>query len=63
MSERPRIALIPDKAWWVIGEMGKQIAARFGAKYDIYFLPVGLLARRPDLLRGSSSAAPMLSIA
>lgn len=51
MSERPRIALIPDKAWWVIGEMGQQIAARFGDKYDICFLPVGILARRPDLLR------------
>ena len=52
VNEKPRIALIPDRAWWVIGEMGKQIAARFGGKYDFYFLPMGVLSRRPDLLAG-----------
>lgn len=51
MEHKPRILLIPDIAWWVIGEMGKQIIARFGDKYDFYFLPATVLARRPDLLK------------
>ena len=51
MNTKPRILLIPNVAWWVIGEMGKQIIARFGNKYDFYFLPEGVLERRPDLLR------------
>ena len=60
MSGKPRIALIPDKAWWVIGEMGKQIAARFGGKYDFYFLPVGILSRRPDLLGDIVASADVI---
>ena len=59
MSGKPRIALIPDKAWWVIGEMGKQIAARFDGKYDFYFLPVGILPRRPNTFSETSSPLPM----
>ena len=51
MSRKPRILLIPNVAWWIIGEMGKQIVARFGHKYDFYFVPEGLIERRPDLLR------------
>jgi glycosyltransferase involved in cell wall biosynthesis len=51
MNQKPRILLIPNVAWWIIGEMGKQIITRFGYKYDFYFLPESLLARRPDLLR------------
>jgi len=39
MNRKPRILLIPNVAWWIIGEMGKQIIARFGDKYDFYFLP------------------------
>lgn len=50
-NRKPRILLIPNLAWWVIGEMGKQIIARFGGKFDFYFLPEGILERRPDLLR------------
>jgi glycosyltransferase involved in cell wall biosynthesis len=51
MNRKPRILLIPNVAWWIIGEMGKQIIARFGDKYDFYFLPESVLERRPDLLR------------
>src|SRR5579872_4436239 len=52
MNPRPRILLIPNVAWWIIGEMGKQIIARFGDKYDFVFLPETLLERRPQMLRG-----------
>jgi hypothetical protein len=48
MNRKPRILLIPNLAWWVIGEMGKQIIARFGDKYDFYFVPERVLERRPD---------------
>jgi hypothetical protein len=51
MSRKPRILLIPNVAWWIIGEMGKQIIARFGNKYDFYFVPETILERRPELLR------------
>jgi glycosyltransferase involved in cell wall biosynthesis len=51
MKRKPRILLIPNVAWWIIGEMGKQIIARFGDKYEFYFVPEGLLGRRPELLR------------
>lgn len=51
MNQKPRVLLIPDIAWWVIGEMGKQIVARFQHKYDFYLLPASLLARRSDLLK------------
>ncbi len=51
MNRRPRILLVPDIAWWVIGEMGKQIVASFSHKYEFYFLPATVLGRRPDLLR------------
>jgi glycosyltransferase involved in cell wall biosynthesis len=50
LSDKPRILLIPNVAWWIIGEMGKQIIARFGDKYDFYFVPEGLMERRPELL-------------
>ena len=39
MNKKPRILLIPNVSWWIIGEMGKQIIARFGSKYDFYFVP------------------------
>jgi len=51
MNRKPRILLIPNVSWWIIGEMGKQIIARFGFKYDFYFLPEMILDRRPDMLR------------
>jgi glycosyltransferase involved in cell wall biosynthesis len=51
MTPRPRILLIPNVAWWIIGEMGKQIIARFGDRYDFLFLPETLLERRPQMLR------------
>jgi|HubBroStandDraft_1064217.scaffolds.fasta_scaffold46365_2 glycosyltransferase involved in cell wall biosynthesis len=51
MSRKPRILLIPNVAWWIIGEMGEQISARFGDKYDFYLVPEGIFERRPDLLR------------
>ena len=51
MSRKPRILLIPNVAWWIIGDMGKQIIARFGHKYDFYFVPESLLERRPELLQ------------
>lgn len=51
MNRKPRILLIPNVSWWIIGEMGKQIIARFRDKYDFYFLPEPLLERRPDMLR------------
>ncbi|MDR3717146.1 MAG: glycosyltransferase family 4 protein [Puia sp.] len=51
MNRKPRILLISDNAWWIIGEMGKQIIARFSDKYDFYFLTEGILPRRPDLLK------------
>jgi len=60
MSEKPRIALIPDNAWWVIGEMGKQIARRFASKYDFYFLPFGVLARRPDFVKDLVATADVI---
>ena len=51
MTRKPRILLIPNVAWWIIGEMGEQIIARFRDKYDFYFVPEGIFERRPDLLR------------
>jgi glycosyltransferase involved in cell wall biosynthesis len=51
MNKKPRILLIPNVAWWIIGEMGKQIIARFGDKYDFYFVPETLLEWRPELCR------------
>ena len=51
MSRNPRILLIPNVAWWIIGEMGEQIIARFGDKYEFYLVPEGIFERRPDLLR------------
>jgi glycosyltransferase involved in cell wall biosynthesis len=50
MNRKPRILLIPNVAWWIIGEMGKQIIARFGDKYDFYFVSEKVLERRPDML-------------
>ena len=56
MSHKPRILLIPDIGWWVIGEMGKQIIVRFHEKYEFYLLPLTILGRRPDLLKTLVSA-------
>jgi glycosyltransferase involved in cell wall biosynthesis len=50
MDQKPRILLIPDVSWWVIGEMGKQIVRRFSSKYEFYLLPESVLERRPDLV-------------
>jgi glycosyltransferase involved in cell wall biosynthesis len=51
MNRKPRILLIPNVAWWIIGEMGEQIIARFGDNYEFYFVPEGIFERRPELLR------------
>jgi glycosyltransferase involved in cell wall biosynthesis len=51
MNRKPRILLIPNVAWWIIGQMGEQIIARFGDRYDFYFVPEGIFERRPELLR------------
>ena len=51
MSYKPRILLVPDMGWWVIGEMGKQIVSCFRDEYDLYLMPATLLARRPDLIQ------------
>lgn len=51
MSRKPRILLIPNVAWWIIGEMGLQIMARYGEEYDFYFVPESIFERRPELLR------------
>jgi glycosyltransferase involved in cell wall biosynthesis len=50
MTRKPRILLIPNVAWWIIGEMGREIIARFGDKYDFYFVPEAVFERRPELL-------------
>ena len=50
MNRKSRILLIPNVGWWIIGEMGRQIIARFGDKYDFYFVPEGIFERRPELL-------------
>lgn len=50
MKRKSRILLIPNVAWWIIGEMGKQIMASFGDEYVFYFVPEGILERRPGLL-------------
>jgi glycosyltransferase involved in cell wall biosynthesis len=51
MESKPKILLIPDVAWWIIGEMGKQIVANFSDKYEFYFLPASVLRRRPDMIK------------
>ena len=51
MDRKPRILLIPNVAWWIIGEMGKQIIERFGDKYDFYFVTEDVLERRPELFQ------------
>lgn len=51
VNQKPRILLIPNVAWWIIGDMGKQIMARFGGKYDFLFVTEGILERRPELLK------------
>jgi glycosyltransferase involved in cell wall biosynthesis len=56
-GRKPRILLVPDIAWWVIGEMGKRIVQRFEHKYDFLFLPATVLGRRPDLLCEAVAAA------
>jgi glycosyltransferase involved in cell wall biosynthesis len=56
MSRKPRILLIPNVAWWIIGEMGKQIIARFGDKYEFYFVPETIFEWRPELLPRSIAA-------
>lgn len=60
MSGKPRILLIPNVAWWIIGEMGKQIIARFGDKYEFFFLPEGLVERRPELLHSLVPAVDVI---
>jgi glycosyltransferase involved in cell wall biosynthesis len=60
MSRKPRILLIPNVAWWIIGEMGEQIIARFRDTYDFYFVPEGIFERRPELLRAFLPAVDMI---
>lgn len=59
-GSKRRILLVPDIAWWVIGEMGKRIIERFEHKYDFVFLPATLLGRRPDLLREAVQAVDLI---
>lgn len=56
MNRKPRILLIPNVAWWIIGEMGKQIVARFGDKYEFYFVPETVFEWRPELIRAMAPA-------
>lgn len=51
MNKKHRILLIPNVAWWIIGEMGKQIVARFGEKYEFYFVPEAVIEWRPQILK------------
>jgi len=60
MNPKPRILLIPNVAWWIIGEMGKQIIARFGDKYEFYFMPETVLEWRPELLRAMVPAVDVI---
>lgn len=48
---KPRVLLIPNESWWVIGEMGREIASSLGDQFDFYFWPERLCGRRPDLFR------------
>ena len=50
MNGKPNILLIPNVAWWIIGEMGKRIMARHGREYDFFFFPETVLERRPEIL-------------
>src|ERR1035437_706163 len=60
MNGNPRILLLVNSAWWVVGEMGKQIVERFGDKYDFYFMTEGLFERRPELLQSVVSAVDVV---
>lgn len=48
---KPRVLLIPNESWWVIGEMGREITSALGDEFDFYFWPERLCGRRPDLFR------------
>lgn len=48
---KPRVLLVPNVAWWVIGEMARHIMTALGSEFDFYFLPERLIFRRPDMLR------------
>lgn len=62
MNQKPRILLIPDIAWWVIGDMAKQIIARFGGKYEFYLVPGTVFDRRLDLLEAMLPAIDVIHI-
>jgi glycosyltransferase involved in cell wall biosynthesis len=48
---KPRVLLIPNESWWVIGEMGREIISALGDEFDFFFWPERLCGRRPDLFR------------
>jgi glycosyltransferase involved in cell wall biosynthesis len=50
-SLKPRVLLVPNVAWWVIGEMARHIIAALGSEFDFYLLPERVIFRRPDILR------------
>lgn len=62
MNGKPRILLIPDIAWWVIGDMAKQIIARFKDKYEFYLIPGTVFDRRPDMLKAMVPAIDLVHI-
>lgn len=60
--QKPKILLIPDIAWWVIGDMARQIIARFSSKYEFYLVPGTVFDRRPDLLQAMVPAVDLIHI-
>ncbi len=62
MNQKPRILLIPDIAWWVIGDMARQIIARFRDQYEFYLVPGTVFDRRPDLLEAMVPAIDAIHI-
>jgi len=48
---KPRILLIPNISWWIIGEMGREIVSALQDEFDFYYMPEMVIGRRPDLFR------------
>jgi glycosyltransferase involved in cell wall biosynthesis len=46
---KPLVILLVNTGFWSVGEIGRQIARRFGDTYDFLFLPEAVIARRPDM--------------
>ena len=60
MHGKPIILLVPNVAWWIIGEMGRNIVSTFRSQFDFYFVPESVLLRRPDLLAALVSSADIV---